>query len=506
MTTNSKLKRLNIDFEDFLDRILFETVETELTPEKKKERRAKADADDLEFAKIYFPKIFDSPWTDVHYHIRNLKTGKHTISGFRKLGKTALTYIAKIVKPLCLGVGGICNTTLRTQDVASERTAALSRMIQRNRMLCYDYNIEVLQDRKGYHIINNTVLLATSVEMGLRSYVDEEFKRFRYSINDDLYNRNSATSEHDNEKVANFIMSEIYGQMEDDGLSITLGNSINIDCPIMRLKKEFPDNHFSQPALDEDGHSTWPERFSDAYWAEKRKEIPLDVWEGEYMDRPYVRGDNFYPDMIHYVNLNLIKIIASLTACDPAHGQSPESCYKSLATLGITAKREVVMLDMYLRRESYPLLFDYMDQLRQNVPNWKAMLFENDFNQWAFAQPYYLQWMEKRKKTLTIVPHFSKGNATEFYGADKESRIMNLVHPHLMKMFLYSDLLEGQTDFKRYLQQLYSFGKAKEKLDGPDAAATAFILIFRYLDTGTFKPTKKRAWKKDRLFTRRMFR
>lgn len=504
-TGNSKIRHLDRNFESFLDRVLFETVETELTPEKRRERRERADNDDLEFAKIYFPKIFSAPWTDMHFFIAGLESGKYTLSGFPMLGKTALVCVVKVIKPICLGIGGIINMSLRTQDIAQERTAALSRLIQRNRMLCYDYDVEVQQDRKGYHIINNTTLIATSVEIGLRHYIDEEFKRFKISINDDLYNRQSANSDNDNEKVTNFVTGEVYRQMEDDGLSITLGNSINNDCPIVRLKQLFPDNHFSQPALDEDGHSTWPERFSDEYWEKKKAETPIDVWSGEYMDKPYVRGEIFNENMIHHVNVNLLKIVATLTACDPAYGQSPESCLKALATLSITDKREVVMEDIWLRRDSYLLMFDYVNLLRLSFPRWRALLFENDFNQWALAQPYYQQWLERNNRPIPVIPHFSRNNKTEFYGADKDSRILNLVHPHQMKTFLYSERLKGTKDFEMYLRQLYGFGKSKEKLDGPDAAATGFILIFNYLIEGSFKSTSKRRFKKDRLFKGRMF-
>jgi hypothetical protein len=80
----------------------------------------------------------------------------------------------------------------------------------------YDYDVKVQQDKKGYYIVNNTILIASSVETGLRSIVDDDMKRIKISVNDDLYNKNSVASEYDNQKVFDFITSEIYGQMEDD--------------------------------------------------------------------------------------------------------------------------------------------------------------------------------------------------------------------------------------------------------------------------------------------------
>lgn len=503
--TTKRIKDLDSRFEHLIDNLLFETIESELTPEKR-EARKRAAVDDLSFAKIYYPDIFTAPWTDVHHHINGLKQGKYTVSGFRLLGKTAFTVIAKAVRPIAESIGGIINISQRTTDMSKNRTFAIRNMIMRNAMLVYDYNIEIQQDLKGYYIINNTTMIATSVEVGLRGYVDEKFKRFKISINDDLYNRQSVTSDLDNEKVIDFVTSEVYGQMEDDGLCITLGNSINDDCPIVRLKEQFPDNHFSQPALDEAGNSTWPERFDNEYWHNKKSEVPMHVWEGEYMDRPFVKGENFTPEMINYININLIRIVASITAADPAHGTSPESCYKSLATLGITNKNKVIMLDMLLRRVDYFTLFDYVFQLMRDMPFWKVMLFENDFQQWDFAMPYYEKWQEQNKRTIPLLMINSKESKTEFFGSDKESRVMNLVYPHTMKNFLYSDLLRGNSEFELYLRQLYSFGKAKKKLDGPDATATAYIRIFEYLNHGSFEPTKKRAIQKTKWGKYRGFR
>lgn len=498
--SKKEIEQLDTQFEKFIEQLITQDSESEFTPEKRRERRKQADENIFAFCRIYFPRIFDSPSNAVHRHIAQLEKGNYTVSGFRKSGKTAFTFISKIVYPIVSGQQGIYNVCLRTLDIAKERTFHIFRLITFNKLLMYDYDVKVYQELKGYYIINKAILVASSVETGLRNFIDDEFKRFRVSVNDDLYNRNTVDSERDNEKVTNFIKSEIYGQMEDDGLSITLGNSISADCPIMRLKKEFPENHFSLPALDENGHSTWPERFSDEYWRKKQKTIPLDVWMGEYMDKPVQIGNTFQKDWLRFIYVNTAQVLATITAIDPAYGESPTSCFKSAATLSAISTHEVVLEDIYIRREDYFLFFDYIDTLREKFPRWKVALFENDFNQWTFAQPYYRDWMTKRKKTIPIVLHHAKELATEFRGADKESRIMNLVHPHQTGMFLYSEVLRGSKDFDRYQMQYLSFGKAKEKLDGLDATATAYIQIFRYIETGTFKPLKQRIMDKINFF------
>lgn len=487
------------EFEKFLESQTFRTNNKDLTPELRKERRAKADGDDLEFAKLYFPKIFNEPFNDLHRHVAKLHSGRYTVSGGRRFGKSAFSYIVKIIKSLALGIGGIVNLNLRTLELAKERSSSLMRIIQRNKLLMYDYEIKFEQDKKGFYIVNGTYFIAGSFETGLRSIIDDDFKRIRVSINDDLYNKSSVKSESDNKKVVDFIQSEVYGMLEPDGLAITLGNSISETCPIVQLKEDNPEAHYSLPVVDENGHSNWQGHslYNDEYFKELESRTTLDVWLGEYMDKPCIQGEIFDPSWIRTINLNTVNIVSSLTAIDPSFGKSPEACYKGIITLGLTDKNQTVVLDVYLRKENYFQVFDYVDALRFRMPFWKVLLFENDFSQFSIAEPYYEQWKDERNKVLPIAVFSSKTLVTEKYGADKVSRIMNLIYPHQSGTLVYNDNIIKTNDFKLYRQQYISFGASKEKLDGLDACASAFIMLKRYIAGGTFKPLKKKKMKKN---------
>lgn len=491
-------RQLDDQFEEFLDRVLIETKDSDLTEEKRALRRKKCEFDELAFCETYFPAIFDAPWSRLHRHIASLKLGKYSVSGFRKSGKTAVTYVGKIVHRIATRQTKLVNLSLRTLRKSQERTAALVRLILRNKTLCYDWDIAIQQDQKGYYLINDVLFIASSYETGLRSIISDDFKRIDLSINDDLYDFTTVRSKTDNEAVAKFIEGEIYGALEDHGLSITLGNRIAEECPIELIAKSNPASHFSFPALNEENESNWPEKFSREYWLEKERVTAPDIWDGDYMDRPPRNGDVFDPAWDSFINISVIKILASICAVDPSYGQTPSACLKAAATVGITEKQRVIVLDMYGRAEDYSLFFDYLDALRWRIPRFKAILFENDFNQWAFARPYYHDWIKRTRKTLPIAMHHSKDLKTE-RGADKDSRIMNLIHPLQTGQLLYDERLLGNRDFKTFLAQKAAYGAAsKNKLDCLDALATAFIMIFRYLETGTFRPSKKRLFSRER--------
>ena len=489
MSTRAHHDRLDQDFEQLLDQVEFQAVETELTPEKRRARRKLADRDDREFCRIYFPGIFDSPFNPVHNHIAGLSQGVHPITAFRFAGKSAFAYVGKVIKRMCLGNGGLIRLGLRNQTKAEARAAALIRLIKRNRVLLYDYDVTIDQERAEWYIVNDTHLVPVSYRTGLRSVQDDDFKRFRLFVADDLYDRTSVTSEKDNERVVEFVADEVKGQMERDGLCLVFGNPITADAPIETLQKKFPENAYRLPALDDEGRSNWPERYTEADWAEIKAGEDWEVWMGQYMLKPAVRGEVFQPEWIRVVNVNLIQILASVTAIDPSHGTSAAACYKGMMTVGATSSEEGVVLDAYVRKEGYDDVFGYVDALRSRFSDhWKALLFEEDFAQWTLAEKDYRDWSARTGKKLPIIPHLSKAEGA------KDTRILTLDHPHRRGKLRYSmdvtpDGEEGTEDFKLFRTQLLAFGAGKEKLDGPDALATAWIMVFRYLNKGTFTPS-----------------
>lgn len=500
MSATDKFKQLDLRFEQFLDSVLLDFIETDFQPEKRDERRARADADDLEFCKIYFPHIFELPWNELHVRTANLAPGMYTRSGFRHCGKSAVTYITLLVKPIALDIGGLIGINCQTlEDLAKEKTASIKRLIMRNRLLLYDYDITLEQDLKGHYIFGSTHFVAGSMNKGLRAMTDDEFKRFKRIVNDDMYDRTNVTHENHCARVVDFVEYECSGQLEDDGICLTLGNATAENAPIITLANKNPRNHFSLPALDENGESTWPEYMPDAEAWEayrEKKSISYDVWQGDYLDKPGLKGDIFQPDWFREININTIEIIATVSACDPSHGQSPSACDKGLGTVSLLSNEDVVAEDIYLRKESYIQLFDYVDAIRSRFPLWKCLFFENDFSQFNLAEPWYQQWCKHRQKVLPISLHHTSQLATAEHGTDKDSRILNLVYPHQTGKFQYRQGVLNTPDGERYKAQLLSFGKSKTKLDGPDCMATAYIMVRRWKTKGNFKSIKKRTFDK----------
>ncbi len=503
MASAFNLAKAESNFEELVERLLFEVKETELTPEKRRERRRAADTDPLVFARTYFAKVFTDEFNAVHHHIAALEKGKYSVSGFPQSGKSAITYLGLGMWKIAMGMGGIMLCGARELPTATNATRRFARIIKKHALLRYDYQLEIIQDSAGDYIFKSengtTHVQAGSVSTGVRNKTDDEFNRIKFAILDDLYNKESVRSEPDNQRVFEWVTGEVDRQMEYDGLRIMLGNSINEGCPVNLVKAHSPDTHFSFPIIGDEEESNWPERLSAEMIEALKADTPSDIWFSEYLDDPLEVGEEFDADWLRTINVNRLEILATITAIDPSYGQSPNACFKGAAELAILSDHRCVLTDIYIRKDGYEQFFYYLRERAQLAKKHKAFLFENDFAQWEMAKPYYDAWLKKEKTPLAIVLHNAKDLKTKHRAADKDSRILTLVHPHLTGMFLYSEEITGSSDYELYRRQYLGYGnqgkkkkKGKKKDDGLDAVATAYIMIRHYIETERFKGVGRR--------------
>lgn len=503
MSTKAHINRLDRRFDELVNSIKFKHVKSEFTPELRSKRRALADSDDFEFCKIYFSQIFSDSWNKMHRSIRDVKKGIHTRSGSRFFGKTAFTYVAKIIKPLCLGGSGLIGLGMRTQPVAAGKSEGIIRLIKENELLKYDYDIKFQRDKIGDYLINNKSFITFGFREGLRNFFDYKFMRFDVIILDDLFNAQSVGGEVD-KKITTFVESECTGQLNDDGLLVWLFNYVSVESAGYKYAKEHPKNHFNLPALNEKRETNWPKsRWTTAKLRKKEKELAYDVWMGDWMNDPLLRGEEFDLDWLKTINIKTVTVLATISFVDPSHGSSPQACYKSIITLSYTDSKKYIIEDIYIRKDPYSTFFDYAYHLSRIFPKWKVLMFENDFAQWNVANPYFKMWKENKKSSIAIQMFNSKDLSTDTYGADKESRIRNLILPISTGEIILSDAVTGSKDYLLWKSQYVGFGKAKGKLDGLDATASGYILFQRYFATGTFKQLKARGSGKDGWLTGR---
>ncbi len=398
-------------------------------------------------------------------------------------------------------------------EVANFLGSGLVRSIKRNKLLCYDYEIEFEQDKIGYWIINGIPFITGSFRTGLRSMHDDDMIRVTFQLNDDMYGVDEATSESACEKIYNFIVDEAWGQLDQTrpALSLTLGNGINEQVPIVQLERKFPNDHFKLPACinpetgealdpEDGGQTTWPEFRSNEDWQAFKQETDPVVWAGQYQCKPVVHGDILNVEWLKTVNINTIKIINRIAICDPAHGESPAACFKAFGVGGLTDKDQLIVLDLWVRRENYWSLFNYAHR-SYNEHKFDSFLFEDDFAQWAFAEKDYKLWRAETGNVLNIVPFYAKELATGTHSSQKFDRMMNLVLPFQRGEILFDENVARSRDYETLKQQYISFGSSNAKVDAIDMLASMWIMIFRYKNYGKFRASKKRLLNFKRIFS-----
>lgn len=497
-SSQRQIEALSANFEHWLLEAFAPVSKTELTPEKREKRRAGAENNPLGFAKIYFPQIFSLPWNALHRWMASLGPGCWTCSGHPESGKSALAHILFAVRPLVYGLGGIVNLNTQKEPVSQDRVLGILELLRKNERLKYDFKISIERDSMTHAIVNGTHLIPGSVNTGLRNITTAEFGRVDWQVNDDLYNRITLAEIKTSDHVTDFVTGEAWRQLSSfrPSFSITLGNVITEDAPIDRLRKMNPANHFSFPALNEKGESNWPEFRTKEAWEKFAATKPPHVWFGEYLEKPLVKGDVFELGWLRtFIKKAEDSPLVRIACHDAARGESPAACRKALVTGSFMPDGSLVIEDIYARRESYPEFFNYSFALRTRLP-YLVLMFENDFAQFDFAQPYYLQWTAHSGFVIPLDVFLAKDLITEFSSAKKEDRIMYLVNPIQTGIIRFAPGVIETPDGQVFKNQYSGWPKWKEN-DVLDAMATLYILGKRYIETGSFKPARERSWIKS---------
>lgn len=213
-------------------------------------------------------------------------------------------------------------------------------------------------------------------------------------------------------------------------------------------------------------------------------------------EKPLVKGDVFELAWLRtYVKKEEDEFLVRIATHDAARGESPAACRKALVTGSFMADGSLVIEDIYARRENYTAFFNYALALRSRLP-YLVMQFENDFAQFDFAQPYYLQWCARSKAVIPLDVFLAKDLITEFSSAKKEDRIMYLVNPVQTNIIRFASGVLETPDGEVFKNQFSGWPKWKEN-DVLDAMATLYILGRRYIESGSFKPARERSWIKS---------
>lgn len=295
---------------------------------------------------------------------------------------------------------------------------------------------------------------------------------------DDVDNRKKARNKVLVREAVDNIISNLSEGMRFDRVRLVISNNRKVkggivDTIIEDIGKKETTVLSVVNAVDKKGNSTWPERYSNAYWKKKKANKTYRVWEREYMNNPIEDGYIFKPEWIRWKpplgdlrDYDCLVLYGDLSYTDSGD-------LKSLHLVGKKG-RELHVLEAFNRQTSttnaarwlYDLHEDKLrglDVIYMIEANFIQGMYLNDFDEEGDVRGYYLP-IRGDKRT--------KGN--------KFDRIENM-SPVFERGYVYfNEEQKKNVDFTTCIDCILAFEKGSGAPDDPpDSLEGAFFEINR---------------------------
>ncbi len=205
--------------------------------------------------------------------------------------------------------------------------------------------------------------------------------------------------------------------------------------------------------FDKDGIPTWPERYSEEYWNEKKKNTTWRVWMCEYWLEPVEDGNVFLKEWIQYKAMP----VESWGEYDAIVGYGDlsyraTSDHKAIKVWGLKLKkREFHLLKSFVRQCDISIAADWLYEFHESLPeeiqdmitwyiegNFIQDDFINDFDEEGVKRGYFIPISpDKRSKPdkflriERIAAFYHRGQV--YYNAiEKDSNDMKIAEDHLL--------------------------------------------------------------------------
>jgi hypothetical protein len=149
--------------------------------------------------------------------------------------------------------------------------------------------------------------------------------RFDLMILDDIQSTQNLNA---TEKLMRYFLQDVYTRPDDTGRFIILGTRVDAnDIYDAFLQREgLVDTLVKLPAIDEDGCSIWPERFSVESYRRTEIDVGPEIWARVYQQQPYSPRDQTFTDEIIETALDRNRVlgdqpgVGTMFGLDPALG------------------------------------------------------------------------------------------------------------------------------------------------------------------------------------------
>jgi hypothetical protein len=432
------------------------------------------------WCKLYLPHYFYAPSAPAHLIADELVEEEgmplflHWARGFAKSVRYGL---AKPVRWIVEKARHFVICGGRDEDVAVDKMDLVKLELENNPRLRADYGNEL-----GPHLGSNedadwtacdTRVIARGIGQSPRGLLHRQYRPDVF-IGDDLEDDILARNPRREQELEDWIFGTVFPGLESAGtkaLCVCLLNTFQRGCLSARAREKAGQfdktgrplcRYHRFPAVDEQGHSTWPARYSDQSLARAQAVMGTRLFRREMRCLEDDESSAFRPDWIrHFKASDFDRSTASVVAyCDPSARAAECNDYKALIVLGRpVGSEETHCLHAWIRHASVGEMIEEMFRIRDHFAPGRFACEDNGFQTLIWP---LLSVREKVHGRVGLIPVTNT--------ASKDDRILSNVGDFEQGL-VYFDPAEG--DQKLLIDQFLDFKKPDVHDDGPDAFAGA---------------------------------
>ena len=487
-------KEDKIAFDRYLTKLAhiqeFNQVNLNETTLEKKKRIEKLKLDYAAFVKYYFPHYASCDCADFQIEAANqIRKNKFIIAVEEWARAHAKSTHFDIMIPFWLWLNNDLNVMLlvgKSEEDAKTLLSDLQAEFESNPQILADFGKQIsIGDWQNGNFVTKNGVAFFSLGRG-QSPRGVRYRQHRpdYIVGDDLDDDMLIKNPKRVKEAVNWILEALFNTMDVKGARFVLvNNRIGPNTILTNIAKRPGVKHRIVNALNKQGLPTWFQKYSSAYFQQRRGQIGEYAFQKEFMNNPQIEGEIFKDEQIQFCPLPKIDSFDCIVGhWDVAYAGTSTGDYNAITVWAIKGN-EFYHIKAFVRQCKMYDAIKWMIEYDATLP-------ESVKIQWRFESQF---WNDALKMTLEQVKK-DLGKELNLIQCDrpvknKFDRIVSL-QPYFQNMRVYFNEKEKYNlDMQTGIGQLKAIEPGyKSHDDAPDAYEGAITYLSKFIQSNNPLP------------------
>lgn len=460
------------------------------TPEQKNERIEKAKQDYGFCVKYYFPHYADCECAQFHIDAANQIRKNRFIEAVEEWARAhAKSTHFDIMIPFWLWLNNDLNVMLLVGKSESDAKTLLSDLqaeFEANPQIIADFGEQIsIGDWQDGNFVTKNGKAFFSLGRG-QSPRGVRYRQHRpdYIVCDDIDDDVMVKNPKRVKETVNWILEALFNTMDNKAARFVLvNNRIGTNTVLSNIAKRPGIKHRIVNAIDKNGNPSWHQKYTRAFFDERRKKIGEYAFQKEYMNNPQVEGEIFKDEQIQWAVIPRIDTFECIVGhWDVAYSGSATGDYNAVKVWGLKDGK-FYCIKAFVKQCKMDVAMRWMIDFEKSLPagvkvHWR---FESQF--WNDALK--MVWQEVMKETKFNL----QLTQTDRPVKNKFDRIVSLQPYYQNGNIYYNKKEEFNLDMQTGLSQLKSIEPGyKTHDDSPDADEGAISYLQKFIKSNNPLP------------------